>query len=150
MGLSHGIRGYMLPGSSASVRNTRWPWSLKYRLGFSFADFNIDPSQDLAVYACYEYTQPEEGLEFVHTYIRLRRLTSKGALHPHARLERLELGPTSGRGLAFFIQIFGDFVGVLIRAYPATPTTVGHYETILSIYNWKTGTLQTVSSTVPS
>lgn len=123
------------------------PTTVEYRLGFEFSEFNIDPEQNLAIYACVDDSEALDdglyGLPLVKAFIRIRQLGGNGSLHPRARFEKLELGITFQRGLAFFIQIFGDFVGVLTRSISGLQLVRDTSEFV--IYNWKTGVMQTVS-----
>lgn len=133
--------------ASSSFEDLLNPSITQYQLGFNFADFNIDPEQDLAIYACLDDTQRLDdgiyGLPLVKTYIMIRRLSNNGAPHSLAALERLELGVAFQRGLSFYLQIFGDFVGILTRSISGLQLVRDTSEFL--IYNWKTGVLQTVS-----
>jgi hypothetical protein len=140
---SNGVRIMLLPRSTAmrTSKVAEPEFTLEeYGLGFDFADFNIDPEQNLAVYACFEALD-DSGAP-VQAYVRIRQLSGGGGAHPHARAERLELGRTTRHGLMFIIQIFGDFVGILTRSFPWAPDERRDSEFFL--YNWQTGTLQTV------
>lgn len=139
--LSDGVRIVHLPRSTDANATECQPITEEYRLGFEFADFNIDPEQDLAVYACSEQLNNNSDAT-VNAYIRIRQLSRGGKAHPLARAERLELGRTFRHGLMFIIQIFGDFIGILNRSFAWAPEEFRDSEFFL--YNWKTGTLQTV------
>lgn len=132
--------------SSASSQSLPHASTIEYGLGFSFADFNLDPEQDLAVYACTDNSKQLNGgmyrLGLVETHLRIRKLSENGAIHPQACSERLELGVSFERGVCFFIHIFGDFIGVLTRSISGLQTIRDNSE--LVIYNWKTGVLQMV------
>jgi len=138
--LSDGVRMVHLPRSSDSDAEECGFALEEYRLGFDFADFNIDPEQNLAVYACFEALNDPQAT--IHTYIRIRQLSNGGKAHPHARLERLELGNTVPQDLTFIIQIFGDFVGILTRT--SFWAIDERRDSEFYLFNWKTGTLQTV------
>jgi len=141
--LSDGVRMVHLPRSSESDANECGFSLEEHRRGFDFADFNIDPEQNLAVYACFEALNDPQAT--IHTYIRILQLSNGGKPHPHARFERLELGTAVPQDLTFIIQIFGDFVGILTRTSFLALAERGDSE--FHLYNWKTGTLQTVRAT---
>lgn len=152
-----GLRIIRLPRSSsaisANLNHSTEPLVHVYSVPFVFTDFNVDPYQDLAVYGCCDSVPvegPDSRLERnFRVCIRLRRISDGGSPHPHARYEKLELGTRLGsrRGLAFFIQIFGDFIGVLSRDAGDRPDTTIRPSNF-SIFNWRTGVEQTVSAIV--
>ncbi|KAF8293578.1 hypothetical protein DL93DRAFT_2234343 [Clavulina sp. PMI_390] len=105
---------------------------IEYQLGFRFADLTIDPEQDLAVYGCVEEFENGEDGPSLRASVRLRKISESGAVHPSAVLEQINLGTVYSERLSFTIQVFGDFIGVLVNR--------GQDE--LRILNWKTGVLQ--------
>ena len=139
---SNGVRIMPLPHSATTISSEVAESEFtpeEYGLGFDFADFNIDPEQNLAVYACFGVLDdPESTLQ---AHIRIRQLSGGGKAYPRARAERLDLRPTTRGGLMFNIQIFGDFVGILTRSILGEPDG---RDSEFFLYNWQTGTLQTV------
>ena len=103
--------------------------------GFEFYDFNFDVEQNLFTSIC-----PIElnGIPTTWAYgvvVRLHQLTD-GAPHPSARLPLLDLECRGTERSGFFIQIHGDFIGVLMKS--------GLGPDRFWLYDWKQGVLQAV------
>ncbi|KAF9510516.1 hypothetical protein BS47DRAFT_1383935 [Hydnum rufescens UP504] len=108
-------------------------------LGFDFCDFNIDTEQNLGVFIC---PRQIHGIPSTWVYgvtVRLHQLTD-GAPHPSARLPLLDVDCQTTERSGFFLQIHGDFIGVLMKSVVGDPDRFW-------LYDWKQGILQaTVSS----
>ena len=106
-------------------------------LGFVFRDFNFDPEQNLAVYVCRTHDGGIGIRPSFRVFIRIRQL-SDNTPHPLAAYEVLNSNLVTRSRCAYYIQIFGDFIGVLAITSPR--------EDCFWIWNWKTGILQCVSA----
>ncbi|KAF8343032.1 uncharacterized protein EI90DRAFT_822064 [Cantharellus anzutake] len=102
-------------------------WSqtpILHHLDFGYRQFSIDPEQNLVIYVCHDSDR---------MIVRIRQM-SDNAFHPMARYETLDIRWML-RGDYIYLEIFGDFVGVMILQY-------GDRNHHFSIWNWKTGICQ--------
>ncbi|KAF8326209.1 uncharacterized protein EI90DRAFT_1965472 [Cantharellus anzutake] len=102
-------------------------WSqtpILHHLDFGYRQFSIDPEQNLVIYVCHDSDR---------MIVRIRQM-SDNAFHPMARYETLDIRWML-RGNYIYLEIFGDFVGVMILQY-------GDRNHHFSIWNWKTGICQ--------
>ncbi|KAF8343033.1 uncharacterized protein EI90DRAFT_3115535 [Cantharellus anzutake] len=100
-------------------------------LGFEFQEFNIDPEQNLAVYVC---RGPDIDGDLGSMIVKIRQM-SDNALHPLARYETLDTRSMSPEQCMYYVEIFGDFIGVMVRGLLVTNCRFW-------IWNWKTGICQ--------
>lgn len=105
-------------------------------LGFQFCDFNMDVEQNLCAAICPAEIPGSPNTRMYGVTMRLHKLTD-GLSHPSARLPLLDLNCLAMERSNYFIQIHGDFIGVLMNSTRDNPDRFW-------LYDWKQGVLQAV------